>query len=155
MRSFFPLCLRVIAAGSLVALGSVVAPAAQAAPVGCHGSSCTDQNPQTEGCAHDAVTLARRTWADHAAGSSGTIVVELRFSKACDASWARAYARGVGTVKVTTSSAWLTGHKSATIRSRGGSGPVFSLMRPGTGHTAKARVDFNDGAVVQTMSAHT
>lgn len=154
MSSFVQVTLRVIAAVSLVALGSVVAPAAQAAPVGCHDSSCTDRNSQTQGCAHDAVTVAERTWADHAAGSSGTLTVELRFSKKCDASWSRVHASGVGTVRVTQASAWVEGHESATVRSRVGSGNVNSLMRSGANHTAKARVSFNNGAVVQNLAVH-
>ena len=157
MSALVQVAVRMITAASLIAGGSVGAagvPAAEAAPVGCHGAACTNQNPQTQGCGQDAVTLAKRTWADHAAGSSGTITVELRYSKKCDASWSRVRAVGVGTVGVTKASAWMKGHKPATIRSRSGSGIVYSLMRPGEAHTAKSRVSFNHGAVVQTLAVH-
>jgi hypothetical protein len=154
-----PLALGPLARGPL-ALGIGIAPSAQAVPVveaaalGCHGSSCNGRNPQTQGCSRDAVTLASRDWFDGAAGSSATITVELRYSTKCRASWSRVRANGVGTVAVTKASAWVKGHKSATIRSRAGSGSVYSLMRSGSDHAAEAWVSFNHGAVVQTLAVH-
>lgn len=73
----FASCAGVVAA-LLVAPG-IAAPAF--ASVGCNGSSCDAQDPQSEGCASDARDLDEFTYYD--------LRVELRYSPACQATWAR------------------------------------------------------------------
>lgn len=48
----------------------------------CKGSSCNGRNPQTMGCSSDAVTKGN-------VYSTDALTVEMRYSKACDAWWAR------------------------------------------------------------------
>ena len=71
-----------IGLASLLLLGAVTAPAADAAS--CVHSSCTGKNPDTYGCGDDATTIATGI-----AGDGGK--VQLRHSSKCDAVWARGY----------------------------------------------------------------
>jgi len=48
----------------------------------CSGSACAGKNPQTMGCSSDAVTKGN-------VYSQGILTVEIRYSRACDAWWAR------------------------------------------------------------------
>jgi hypothetical protein len=49
--------------------------------VGCYGAGCNGKGPVAMGCERDARTLAK-AWNDG-------VLVELRYSKACNARWAR------------------------------------------------------------------
>jgi hypothetical protein len=86
--------LAAISAGAVLAAGLIAAglpTSAQAQPeraaVGCYAGSCYKQDPTEMGCGADAVTGAQ-VW------TSTSSLVELRWSNACQAAWARIrYAR--------------------------------------------------------------
>ena len=54
---------------------------ARSASAGCKGQTCSEKDPQSMGCARDAVTLKSQ--------SNSELRVEIRYSKICDASWSR------------------------------------------------------------------
>ena len=72
--------MTVSALAMLVAMPTVPANAA----VSCVGPTCKGLNPQTEGCGTDAVTKDTRADFDY------PVTVQLRYSAACHAAWARA-----------------------------------------------------------------
>jgi hypothetical protein len=76
------LALVAVLALAVPALAATTAGAAQAsARVGCFGNGCNGLDPNVEGCGADAITV------DHA--STGGVTIELRWSAACGANWAR------------------------------------------------------------------
>jgi hypothetical protein len=140
--------------GVFMAPLAVFAPASPAFAVGCHGSACNGRNPVTMGCATDAVSVNHVVFEDNAAGGTfGRQVVTLRYSRRCNASWARVTASAGGTAAVTSSSAYMGGFKSLTIRTRSGAGTVYSKMRAGSAINACGRTSFNHGNVVEVQCA--
>jgi Protein of unknown function (DUF2690) len=61
-------------------LALVLGPAGPASAASCKGATCQNKNPQTSGCAADAVDLADITDAFR---------IELRYSPTCQAAWTR------------------------------------------------------------------
>ena len=116
----------------------------------CSGSSCNGKSPTLMACSADAVTVNSVVDEDHASGGTfGRQVVQLRYSKACNAFWSRATAVAGGTARVTSSVAYFGGFKVSTNRSRSGQGSVASNMRSGPAIHACGRTVFSDGAVVK------
>jgi hypothetical protein len=145
---------RLVLAAVLVAPLGVVALASPAFAAGCHGSGCNGRDPVTMGCAGDAVTVNHVVFQDNASGGTfGRQVVQLRFSHRCNASWSRVIATAGGTAHVTSSSAYMGGFKSSTIRTRSTAGTVYSKMRAGSAVNACGRTSFNNGAVVKVQCA--
>lgn len=74
----------ILRVGAVVALilGSFLASAPANAAPSCSGSSCNGHDPQAYGCGSDAITLEDRA-------DDTYLYVELRYSKKCDAAWAR------------------------------------------------------------------
>ncbi|MFK0118992.1 DUF2690 domain-containing protein [Streptomyces sp. NPDC090994] len=77
-------------AGTLAVLAlGVTAPAEASAPAApaaaCTGASCNGKNPHTTGCDKDAVTPSGAV----ARSAGGGPAVQLRYSKKCNAVWAR------------------------------------------------------------------
>ncbi len=56
--------------------------------VGCYGGSCTGQDPVAEGCATGAYTIDSFRYYGPIASLNGALL-ELRYSSACYAAWAR------------------------------------------------------------------
>lgn len=138
-------------AGALIVLAGMLSAGPALAAPACHAGTCNGRNPVATGCASDAVTLASRTWSDHAAGGTfGQHTVELRYSHRCDASWARVRTSAGGTAGVTRVDAWLRGHRAVTVRHRNSAGTVFSLMLSGEHRIAAGTSNFNHGAVIKT-----
>ena len=132
----------------------VVAVAGPASAAGCSGSGCNGKSPAAMGCGVDAVTVNNVVDEDHASGGTfGRQVVELRYSRACNASWSRVTASAGGTAHVTSSVAYMGGYKSSTQRSRTGSGSVYSKMRAGSAINSCGRSSYNAGAVVKVNCA--
>lgn len=85
------LAIALIGSLMLAALLPLTASSSQASPVdtgssvavGCKGKSCTGKNPHTMGCDRDAKTIATKV------PGGGGPKVQLRYSKKCDAAWAR------------------------------------------------------------------
>ncbi len=145
---------RLLLAVALVAPLAVLASAAPAYAVGCRGSGCNGRNPVTMGCAADAVSINHVVFEDHASGGTfGRQVVTLRYSRRCNASWARVTASAGGTAAVTSSSAYMGGYRTSTIRYRSGAGSVYSNMRAGSAINACGRTSWNHGAVVKVQCA--
>ncbi|MFL6127153.1 DUF2690 domain-containing protein [Actinophytocola sp.] len=65
----------------VLALSLWVAAPAQAAAASCPGGSCTDKDPQAQGCTADAKTVREFT--------NLALRIELRYSARCQALWAR------------------------------------------------------------------
>jgi hypothetical protein len=122
MNTFRRNLKQLVLAGVIAATSFLAAPATTQAKAGCYGANCRGRDPQAMGCSHDAVTLASR----HRLGFQ----VELRYSRACNAKWAR-------TMNVDNPHAdavfALLGTGKHTLRSRNGY-QVWSLMW--TGHLA-------------------
>lgn len=128
--------------------------AGAAAAVGCRGSSCNGKNPVAMGCAADATSINRVIDEDRASGGTfGRQVVTLRYSRRCNASWARVTASAGGTAAVTTSTAYMGGYKTSTRRTRVGPGSGYSKMRSGSAISACGRTSYNNGAVVKINCA--
>ncbi len=70
------------ATGLVLALGAGAAPARAAS---CHGGGCTGKSPSAQGCSSDALTMASRFVPD----ASRQVTIEVRYSAACLAVWAR------------------------------------------------------------------
>lgn len=68
-------------AGPVTALATPVAAAKPSPPVACRGDSCTSVEPEGSVCAGDAVTPYT--------GRRYGVLVELRYSPACQAAWAK------------------------------------------------------------------
>lgn len=128
---------------------------AVAAPsVGCRGTGCNGKSPVAMRCATDAVSINNVVDEDRASGGTfGRQVVTLRYSRRCNASWARVTSSAGGTAAVTTATAYMGGYKTSTKRTRPGSGSVYSKMRSGSAINACGRTSFNNGAVVKTNCA--
>lgn len=74
----------------LLSMDSIITPDRVQAQPRCVGARCTGQDPQVMGCGADAVTLqssiiTRNTWR----GSVTDGLLEFRYSRACQAIWAR------------------------------------------------------------------
>jgi hypothetical protein len=67
---------------ALAVLGANLAPASAAS---CYSTSCNGRDPQVNGCATGA-----RTIEEFVSPADGQMRVELRYSSACNAAWARA-----------------------------------------------------------------
>jgi Protein of unknown function (DUF2690) len=113
---------QLVLAGVIAAASFLAVPATTQAKVGCYGAGCRGRDPQTMGCARDAVTLASRF--------RFGFQVELRYSRACNAKWGR-------TMNIDNAHAdavfALVGTGKTTLRSKNGF-QVWSLM--GTGKLA-------------------
>ena len=130
------------------------ASAGPALAVGCHGVGCNGKSPIALGCSADAVSINHVVFDDHASGGTfGHQVVTLRYSRHCNASWARVNASAGGTVHVTTSTAYMGGFKASTKRTRSGPGSTYSNMRAGSSIQSCGTTNFNNGAVVHTDCA--
>jgi hypothetical protein len=147
---------RLAAALALTIAASVGSPnVAVAAPiVGCRGTGCNGESPVAMRCATDAVSVNNVVDEDRASGGTfGRQVVTLRYSRRCNASWARVTSSAGGTAAVTTATAYMGGYKTSTKRTKPGSGSVYSKMRSGSAINACGRTSFNNGAVVKTNCA--
>jgi hypothetical protein len=85
--------LLALPAGALLLAGLVAAtaaPAQAAAPRSCHGYSCSGRDPRAMGCERDAQTEAQ------VRPAGGGPVVELRYSRRCQAAWASMRDRSAG-----------------------------------------------------------
>ena len=97
----------------------VVAVAGPASAAGCSGSGCNGKSPAAMGCGVDAVTVNNVVDEDHASGGTfGRQVVELRYSRACNASWSRVTASAGGMAHVTSPVAYMGGYKWVRLFSR-------------------------------------
>ena len=145
----------VIAAAALIgSLGIVSLAPGTAHALSCTGSGCNGKSPTTYGCAADATTVTSMTYDDHASGGTyGTMVVSLRYSHHCNASWSRVVISAGGTAHVTSARAYMQGYKTTTSRYRYSGGTVFSNMRSGSAVGACGTGNFNNGAVVVTRCA--
>ena len=85
----------------------------------CQGATCRGKDPQAQGCAADARTLASNS-------SNPEIKVELRYSRKCNARWSRVTAVNPSKNMLT---AWL-GSGVVTMRTEIGH-VVWSLMWSG------------------------
>ncbi len=152
-----PLRLTRLAVALTLAIGlTVVSPnVAVAAPtVGCRGSGCNGKNPVAMRCAADAVSINKMVDEDRASGGTfGRQVVTLRYSRRCNASWARVTSSAGGTAAVTSATAYMGGYKTSTKRTMSGAGSIYSKMRSGSAINACGRTSFNNGAVVKTNCA--
>lgn len=81
---------RGVLATLLALLFAVSLGAGPAHAVSCTGATCKGKNPQTSGCGADARTLAEITY--------NSLRVELRYSPACHAAWARGTQIGGGAI---------------------------------------------------------
>ena len=147
---------RLAIALALVLAATVVAPnVAVAAPtVGCRGSGCNGKDPVTMGCAADAASVNKVVDEDRASGGTfGRQVVTLRYSRRCNASWARVTSSAGGTAAVTTATAYMGGYRTSTKRTMSGPGSLYSKMRSGSAINACGRTSFNSGAVFKTNCA--
>ena len=143
------ICALMVSASTIAIAG--VSPASAA---GCSGSACNAKSPVAMGCAADAVTVNNVVDEDHASGGTfGRQVVELRYSRRCNASWSRVTALAGGTAHVTSSVAYMGGYKTSTQRTRSGAGSVFSKMRAGSAINSCGRSSYNAGAVVKVHCA--
>lgn len=86
VKHFLCVCAAFVAA---VAMAAAPVKASSVNAVGCYGAGCRGKDPQAMGCNADAVTLA-------SASAPGQYRVDLRYSRRCNARWAR-----------TTFSGWL------------------------------------------------
>lgn len=120
MHTFQRNVKQLLLAGVIATTTLLASPTATQAKAGCYGASCRGRDPQAMGCARDAVTLASRM--------RFGFQVELRYSHACNAKWARtmnldnAHANAVFA---------LVGTGKTTLRSKNGF-QVWSLMGTGT-----------------------
>lgn len=95
----------------------------------CHGTTCRGQDPVKTGCYLDAITLNEIPHPG-TAGAGYNQYVELRYSKACDASWSRVHSRlDSGDILYTQAS--VKGHFWATRVKRSGAMWVTSRMWSG------------------------
>lgn len=152
-RRFHRVLVATVLFGCSQALAIISPPTAMAA--GCTGSSCNGKSPTVMGCSADAVTVNSVVDEDHASGGTfGRQVVQLRYSRSCNAFWSRATATAGGTARVTSTVAYMDGFKVSTNRSRLGPGSVASKMRSGLAINSCGRTVFSDGAVVKRNCAH-
>ena len=128
---------------------------AGAAPtVGCRGSGCNGKSPVAMGCAADAASINKVVDEDRASGGTfGRQVVTLRYSRRCNASWARVTSSAGGTAAVTNATAYMGGYKTSTKRTMTGPGSIYSKMRSGSAINACGRTSYNSAAVVKTNCA--
>lgn len=154
-----PRCLRrtigvALAVVLAVPFAVIAGPQNANAAVGCRGSGCNGKSPVTMGCAADAVSINRVVDEDRASGGTfGRQVVTLRYSRRCNASWARVTASAGGTARVTRTTAYMGGYKATTKRVLNGAGSTYSNMRAGSAINACGKTSFNNGAVVKTNCA--
>jgi hypothetical protein len=130
--------------------------AATAATAGCRGRTCNGKSPVAMRCATDAVTINSVVDEDRASGGTfGRQVNSIRYSRRCNASWARVTATAGGTAIATRSTAYMGGYKPSTQRTRNGPGSTYSNMRSGSSINACARTTFGSNAVVKKNCAST
>lgn len=79
----------VIGSITLALAGALMAAPAAHAAGGCYGASCNGLDPAAEGCSGDAYTAA--------SVSTPQGFVELRYSRSCNANWARISNSSAGT----------------------------------------------------------
>lgn len=147
---------RLFVAAALVIAAAVISPdvAVGASTVGCRGSKCNGKNPVSMRCAADAVSINKVVDEDRASGGTfGRQVVTLRYSRRCNASWARVTSSAGGTAAVTSAAAYMGGYKTSTKRTMSGPGSIYSKMRSGSAISACGRTSFNNGAVVKINCA--
>jgi Protein of unknown function (DUF2690) len=139
---------------TLISLGLSSFASNPASAASCRGSSCNGKSPITMGCVADAVNINQVVDQDNASGGTfGRQVVTLRYSRKCNASWARVTASAGGTARVTSSVAYMGGYKPSTKRTRNGPGSTYSNMRAGSAISSCGKSSFNNGAVVKTHCA--
>ena len=147
---------RIAALAIVAALAPVISPFGEpiASAVGCHGSTCNGKSPVAMGCGADAVTINSVVDEDNASGGTfGRQVVELRYSRKCNASWSRVTGAAGGTAHVKSSLAYMGGYKNSTRRSKTGPGSVYSNMRSGSAINSCGRTSFQGGAIVMSHCA--
>ena len=147
---------RLFVAAALVIAATVISPdvAVGASTVGCRGSGCNGKNPVAMRCAADAVSINKLVDEDRASGGTfGRQVVTLRYSRRCNASWARVTSSAGGTAAVTSATAYMGNYKTSTKRTMSGPGSTYSKMRSGSAINACGRTSFNNGAVVKINCA--
>jgi hypothetical protein len=83
-----PRLLAVLALSAPVAAGAALWPS-PAAAASCHRDGCNGQDPQAAGCDADAYNIASFRYGNANPYLQGAWM-ELRYSPACDAAWARA-----------------------------------------------------------------
>ena len=99
--------------------------AANPSRVGCVGAGCRGKDPQVMGCDSDAMTVAISPQPG-TAGAGWQEVVELRYSRRCNARWSRVTSRlAAGQIVYTT--AYIAGYPS-TRRTVNGAKVVWSRM---------------------------
>jgi hypothetical protein len=96
---------------------------------GCFGTTCRGRDPQLMGCAADAVTLALLPHPGTASAGSYENV-ELRYSAACNARWARVTSR-LSPADILFTTAFIAGHPSTRV-TRHGTRVVWSRMWSGS-----------------------
>lgn len=77
------------ALGTVAVIGVVTRPGIASATVHCYASTCQGQDPQKMGCSSDAVTLETVTLPTSYSNGAYNGTIELRYSRACWAEWAR------------------------------------------------------------------
>ena len=146
----FTVVIGFVVAATLTPLGF----AGAASAAGCRGSGCNGKSPVTMGCAADAVSINRVVDEDRASGGTfGRQVVTLRYSRRCNASWARVTSSAGGTAAVTSATAYMGGYKTSTKRTMSGPGSIYSKMRSGSSINSCGRTSYNNGAVVKINCA--
>src|SRR3712207_2069468 len=68
-----------------VGLSAVAPPAATTSAVGCYGAGCTGKDPQANCSSSPVATRESKSF------SNGLFTIQLRYSAACGAFWARGY----------------------------------------------------------------
>ena len=109
-----------IVAVAVAATALLAAPQLTQAKAGCYGAGCRGRDPQAMGCSRDAVTLASK----YRFGFQ----VELRYSRACNAKWARTMNINNATASAVFA---LLGTGRNTLRSTNGY-QIWSFMWTGT-----------------------
>jgi hypothetical protein len=117
----------VAAAGTALVTLFVAPTAAHAAT--CYASSCTYEDPQTTGCAADAITAKSVV----ALGRT----IELRYSRTCRAAWARVRNGAEGDYAYIYNN---IGYEAAD-RVAAGSTSVYTVMVNDAGYSARACLD--------------
>ncbi|RFU83767.1 DUF2690 domain-containing protein [Streptomyces triticagri] len=82
-----------IATGLLAAAQQDTGPTRAGSPPGCRGAHCTGKDPESQGCTHaehGPVTVVEHS-------PAGKVRMDIRYSRGCDASWARVWLADVGT----------------------------------------------------------
>jgi hypothetical protein len=132
------------------AVGSGAAASPAHAALSCKKTTCNGKDPQLYGCAKDAETVNSTTFEDVNGDDFVRQVVELRYSKKCNASWARVKTTAGGIHKVFYGQAYMDPYKSTTKHIRYLPGSVYSNMRAGGTVNACGKSAWDKGATKQT-----